>query len=126
MYYLLLVHLATVLPCFLVGFWIFATPKGTVLHKCLGRVFVTLVMLTALVTLAMPAEVGPRLFGHLGLIHGLSLLVLVQVPLAVIAIRRNSIRTHRNAMTGVYVGGVLIAGILALAPGRTLHAWLFG
>lgn len=126
MYYLPYIHLATVLPCFLIGIWMFATPKGTALHKGLGRVYVVLIVFTALVTLAMPAEVGPRLLGHLGFIHGFSLLVLVQVPVAVVAIRRGNVSTHRKAMTGVYIGGILVAGAFALAPGRMLHTWLFG
>jgi uncharacterized membrane protein len=36
-------------------------------------------------------------------------------------IRRGNIRGHRNAMLGLYVGGLLIAGGLTLLPGRLLH-----
>jgi uncharacterized membrane protein len=36
-------------------------------------------------------------------------------------VRRGNIRGHRNAMLGLYVGGLLIAGSLTLLPGRLLH-----
>ncbi len=35
-------------------------------------------------------------------------------------------RGHRRAMLGVYIGGILIAGSLAFAPGRIMHSVVFG
>lgn len=119
-------HLATVAPCFLIGAWLLARPKGTPIHKLLGRIYAVLILFTALVTLAMPAEVGPRILNHFGFIHGFSILVLTCVPLAIRGIRRGNVRAHRNNMIGVYVGGILIAGSFTLMPGRMLHEWLFG
>lgn len=119
-------HLATVVPCFFIGGWILARPKGTPVHRLAGRVYAVLMLVTALITLAMPAEVGPRIAGHLGWVHLFSLLVLVSIPLAVRGARRGSIRTHRNHMLGVYFGGIMIAGSFAFMPGRLLHGWLFG
>lgn len=31
-----------------------------------------------------------------------------------------------TGMLGLYIGGILIAGTLAFAPGRMLHRWLMG
>ena len=128
MSYLLLayVHLATVVPCFLIGAWLFARRKGTPFHKRLGRVYAGLILVTAAVALVMPAEVGPRILGHFGFIHLFSILVLVCVPLAVYNIRHGNVSGHRFNMVGVYVGGILIAGTFAFMPGRLLHGWLFG
>ena len=120
------VHLATVFPCLLIGGWLLARPKGTPVHRALGRIYVVLMITTALVTLAMPAQVGPQLLGHLGYVHLFSVLVLVSIPLAVRGARRGSIRTHRGHMLGVYFGGILVAGGFTLMPGRLLHGWLFG
>jgi len=120
------VHLATVFPCLLIGGWLLIRPKGTPVHRLLGRIYVVLMIATALVTLAMPAEVGPRLLGHLGYVHLFSVLVLVSIPLAVRGARRGSIRTHRSHMLGVYFGGILVAGGFTLMPGRLLHGWLLG
>ena len=120
------IHLATVAPCFLIGAWLLLRRKGTNVHKRLGRAYVVLILFTALVTLPMPAEVGPRLLDHFGFIHLFSVLVLVSVPAAIYSIRRGKVAAHRGHMIGVYVGGILIAGSFAFSPGRLLHGWLFG
>lgn len=117
-------HLATVLPCFLIGAWLLVRRKGTPVHKRLGRAYAVLILFTALVTLPMPAAVGPRLLNHFGFIHLFSLLVLFSVPAALYSIRRGNVAAHRGHMVGVYVGGILIAGTFALMPGRLLHGWL--
>ena len=119
------IHLASVVPCFLIGAWLLARRKGTTVHKRLGRAYVVLILFTAIVTLPMPAEVGPRLLDHFGYIHLFSVLVLVSVPAAIYSIRRGNVVAHRRNMVGVYVGGILIAGTFAFMPGRLLYGWLF-
>lgn len=119
------IHLATVLPCLLIGAWLLLRRKGTAVHKRLGRVYAVLILFTALVTLLMPAVVGPRVLDHFGFIHLFSVLVLVCVPAAVYKIRRGDVAAHRGHMMGVYMGGILIAGTFALMPGRLLHTWPF-
>jgi uncharacterized membrane protein len=119
-------HLATVLPAFAVGAFQLIRRKGTPTHKLLGKIYMILMLATGLITLAMPAEVGPRMLNHFGFIHLFSFLTLYNVPAAYLAARRGNIRTHRAYMIALYVGGILIAGSLAFAPGRMLHEWLFG
>lgn len=118
-------HLATVLPAFVIGSVQFINRKGTPYHKLLGRIYMLLMLATGLITLLMPAEVGPRVLNHFGFIHIFSILALLNVPLAYIAARRGYIRAHRMAMISLYFGGILIAGAFAFSPGRMLHAWLF-
>ncbi len=101
-------------------------PKGTPGHRALGRVYLVLMGTTAVVSLWLPAAVGPRWLDHFGFIHGLSVLTLVTVPLAWLAVRGGHVAVHRAAMIGLYCGGLLIAGAFAFAPGRLLHRWLFG
>ena len=84
-----------------------------------------LMLATAFVTLSMPAEVGPRFWGHFGFIHIFSVLVLINVPGAYLAAKRGNLKLHRGNMIGLYVGGILIAGTFALMPGRMLHDWIF-
>jgi uncharacterized membrane protein len=119
-------HLATVLPAFAIGAFQLLKRKGTSGHKILGRIYMVLMLATGWITLMMPAEVGPRFFNHFGFIHVFSILALLNVPLAYLAVRRGHIRAHRFAMISLYVGGILIAGAFAFSPGRMLHAWLFG
>ncbi|HET9587863.1 MAG TPA: DUF2306 domain-containing protein [Anaerolineales bacterium] len=119
-------HLATVLPAFAIGAFQLLRRKGTPSHKLLGRVYMVLMLATGLITLAMPAQVGPQFLGHFGFIHIFSLLALINVPAAYFAARRGVIKLHRANMISLYVGGVLIAGAFAFSPGRMLHEWLFG
>lgn len=119
-------HLATVLPAFALGALQLFRRKGTPSHKLLGKIYMLLMLATGLITLAMPAEVGPRFLNHFGFIHIFSFLALFNVPIAYIAARRGNIKAHRGAMLGLYLGGILIAGAFAFSPGRMLHAWLFG
>jgi uncharacterized membrane protein len=119
------IHLATVVPAFLIGTILLLMKKGTPLHKLLGRIYMPLMLVTAVVTLFMPAQVGPSVVGHFGFIHIFSVMVLYSVPTAYIQARRGEIAKHRAAMIGLYVGGILIAGSFAFMPGRLLHEWLF-
>lgn len=119
-------HLATVVPAFAIGAFQLLRRKGTPSHKILGKIYMLLMLATAFITLAMPAEVGPRFLNHFGFIHIFSLMALFGVPIAYVAARHGNIRAHRGAMLGLYIGGILIAGAFAFTPGRMLHTWLFG
>ena len=118
-------HLATIIPAFLLGTYLLINHKGTPKHKLLGKLYMLLMLFTAIVTLFMSAEVGPTIFNHLGFIHLFSFLVLYSVPSAYFAAKNNNIKKHRGNMIGLYVGGILIAGAFTLAPGRLIHSWLF-
>ncbi|CUB03779.1 DUF2306 domain-containing protein [Marinomonas fungiae] len=118
-------HLATVIPPFLIGAFILLAKKGTPRHKRLGKLYMVFMMLTAIISLLMPAQIGPTLLGHFGFIHLFSMLVLLCIPLGLIAIRRNNLRAHIGNMIGVYLGGIIIAGAFAFMPGRLLHSWMF-
>ena len=119
-------HLATVVPAFFIGAIQLFRHKGTPSHKFLGRLYMILMLATGLITLGMPAQVGPRVLNHFGFIHIFSLLALINVPIAYSAARRGNILAHRGAMISLYIGGILIAGAFAFSPGRMLHKWLFG
>jgi uncharacterized membrane protein len=124
-YQLAYLHLATIVPAFLIGTTLLFLKKGTRLHKILGRIYMPLMLVTAVITLLMPAQVGPRLLGHFGFIHLFSLLVLYAVPAAYIYARRGDIARHRKEMIGLYVGGMVIAGSFAFMPGRFMNQLLF-
>jgi uncharacterized membrane protein len=124
-YYLAYSHLATIVPAFLIATYLLIRRKGTPNHKVLGKIYMVLMLVTATITLFMPAQVGPRVVGHFGFIHLFSLLVFWSVPMAFINARRGDVKGHRSSMIGLYVGGLLIAGSFAFMPGRLLHSWLF-
>ena len=116
-------HLGTVFPAFLIGTYLLANRKGTPGHKLLGKIYMLLMLFTALITLFMSAEVGPTFWGHFGFIHLFSFLVLYSVPVAYFAARSGNVKSHKLSMIGLYVGGILIAGAFTFMPGRLLHGW---
>ena len=124
-YQLAYAHLATIVPAFVIGTSQLFMTKGTRRHKLLGKTYMILMLVTATITLFMPAQVGPRIIGHFGYIHLFSALVFYAVPSAYISARRGNVAAHKRAMIGLYVGGLLVAGTFAFMPGRMLHAWLF-
>jgi uncharacterized membrane protein len=100
--------------------------KGTQFHKTIGKVYMILMGLTGILTLFIPAQVGQRIFNHFGLLHLLSILTIYTVPKAWFAIKRGDVKTHKNSMIRLYVGGIIIAGSFAIfAPGRYLHTLFF-
>jgi len=122
---LMYIHLATVVPCFLLGTVLLLIKKGTTLHKTLGKPYMILMLFTATVTLFMQAQVGPRIFDHFGWIHGFSLLTIYSVPTAYMAIRKGDVKAHRKKMIILYFGAIIIAGGFTFVPGRYLHDVFF-
>ncbi len=85
-----------------------------------------LMLLTASVTLFMPAEVGPRFLNHFGWIHSFSFLTIYTVPTAYWAIKNGEVKRHKRKMILLYFGAIIIAGGFTFTPGRFLHSLFFG
>ena len=98
---------------------------GTPSHRLLGRIYIALMLTTAVISLFIPAAVGPQFIAHFGAIHLLSFVVFYCVPSAYFAAPAHNIRAHKAAMIGAYFGGILVAGAFTLAPGRFLNKLLF-
>ena len=123
---LMFIHLFTVLPAFVLGTISLILKKGTPLHKILGKLYMVLMLFTAIVTLFMPEFVGPTLFNHFGWIHLFSFLTIYTVPTAYTAIKKGNIKAHKRKMNLLYFGALVIAGAFTFMPGRYLHTVLFG
>lgn len=119
-------HLFTVLPCVPLGAYLLIAQKGDTLHRTLGKFYMVLMMVTATITLFMPALVGPQFLSHFGWIHLFSLLTFWTVPTALIAAKKHQIKKHQRKMFLLYFGALIIAGGFTLVPGRYLHGLLFG
>ena len=119
-------HLGSLVPAFVIGSYLLLNRKGTPAHRLLGKIYMGLMLFTAIITLFMEALVGPKFLNHFGFIHLLSLLVLYTVPTSYRAIRVGNIKLHKRKMVGLYVGALLVAGAFTLSPGRLIHSWLFG
>lgn len=119
-------HLATVVPCVFIGGLLLLIKKGTKTHKYLGRVYMVLMLITAVITLFMPAKVGGSVLNHFGWIHLFSFLTIYTIPTAYLAIKKGKVKTHKRKMILLYVGAILIAGAFTFTPGRYLHEVFFG
>lgn len=118
-------HLATVIPCFIIGTILLLIKKGTKTHITFGRIYMVLMMITAIITLFMPAEVGPRIFNHFGWIHSFSFLTIYTVPTAYWAIKKGNVKAHKRKMILLYFGAIIIAGGFTFFPGRYLNDLFF-
>jgi uncharacterized membrane protein len=117
------IHLATVIPAFVIGTWlIFFSTKGARWHRALGAAYLTLMTVTAIATFFIRSIIP----GSLSPVHLFIPLTLFGVFGALWNIQRGNIKGHRNAMLGLYFGGLLIAGGLTLLPGRLLHQVFLG
>jgi uncharacterized membrane protein len=113
------VHLIAALAAFGVGTVQLARPKGTGSHKTVGWIWVALMLTVAISSLWIPA------FLHFTWIHLFTLLVLVGVPGGIWRIRTGNVAGHARTMKGLYIGGLVIAGIFTFAPGRLLGDLVF-
>ena len=118
-------HLLTVVPCFIIGTLLLIIKKGTKIHTNFGRIYMVLMLITACITLFMPAKLGTTFLNHFGWIHIFSILTLYTVPTAYIAIKKGDIKTHKRKMILLYFGALIIAGGFTLTPGRYLYELLF-
>ncbi len=113
-------HLTAALAALIIGALMLARRKGTVSHKTLGRVWVTLMAVVATSSfwiLEIRGGAGPSP------IHLLSAWTLVSLACAIHFIRRGNVRAHKGFMIGTFLG-LVGAGLGALAPGRALYRFL--
>jgi uncharacterized membrane protein len=119
---ILKVHVAAALLAFVVGMAIFLRRKGSGLHKILGWGFVIAMTMTAGTSLFVTGLNG----SSYSLIHLLSGWTLIALPLGIFAIRNGKVEGHQRAMTGLFVGGLGLAGALTFIPGRFMFEFFFG
>lgn len=114
------IHLGLSMVAMVLILAIVAAPKGRVAHRLLGRLAAAALLLSAASSFAIQSR------GHFSWLHILSVVVLLNVPYAIWMARIGRIGAHRRAMLAS-AGGLFVAGLAAtFAPGRTLHALLFG
>ena len=106
-------HVVTVLPAFLIGTWlIFFSRKGSRHHKLLGKVFLSLMVATSVLSFFVhERRPDSPLFG-LSPIHLLAAFVLFASWRAYSSAKSGDIATHRVWMLGVYTGSLVINGAM--------------
>ena len=116
------VHLGFALAAFVIGLIQVLGPKGTLPHRILGWTWVAM-MMTVAVSSFFIHGINPHGFS---LIHVLSLLTVCSLPLGVHAARRHQVARHGRIMSGMFVGGLVVAGVFTFFPGRLIWQMFFG
>ena len=116
-------HAFAAMTAFTLGLVQFAAPKGTLPHRTLGWIWVILMFAVAISSFFIHEL---KLWGPWSPIHLLSIFTLVMLPLAVWRARHHQVQRHRWAMISIFLGALVIAGLFTLAPGRIIHAVVFG
>ena len=118
----ILIHLGFAVLAFGIGAVQIIGPKGTLMHRILGWTWVVM-MLTVAISSLFIHIINPAGFS---LIHLLSVLTLIMLPVGVYAARRHRVDLHGRTMTRLYVGALILAGIFTFFPGRLMWQMFFG
>ena len=116
-------HGFAAMAAFALGIVQLAAPKGTLPHRTIGWIWVLLMFAVAISSFWIH-EI--RLVGPFSPIHLLSIFAPIMLVLAVLHARRHNVSAHRKAMTSIFFGALIVAGVFTLLPGRIMHAVVFG
>jgi uncharacterized membrane protein len=107
-------HVAAALSALLIGCALLVGVKGRSFHKIAGSAWAVCMMTVAISSFWLLNH------GRFSIIHFLSGWVTIAVPMALAAVRRRDLKTHRTMMTQIFMGGLIIAGAFTFVPGRLM------
>lgn len=117
----LVIHVSTVVPCVPLGLFLLLAPKGTPMHKQLGKLWVALMVITATSTIFLYPNF------HFTWIHIFVPVTYRAAWLIVSKARKGDIKGHRNEIVGLFLGALMIPGIFAFVlEGRLMNVLLLG
>ena len=114
------IHVVTVLPAVPLGAYLLLATKGTRMHKTLGKVWIALMVITAV---AITFVRGGTDFSWIHIFVPYTIWGAWKV---VATARRHDIAAHRKEIVGLYLGALIIPGVWAFLPNRLMGLWLFG
>lgn len=115
-------HVATIIIALIATGFILTMRKGTRIHRYVGWIWASSMMVTSVITFWIDSF---DMFYGFSPIHIFSLVVLFNVPYAIISIRRGDVEAHKKAMLGVTIGALGVAGLFTLTPGRIMWEVFF-
>jgi uncharacterized membrane protein len=116
------IHILAALSALAIGTMILFQPKGSHFHKTLGWAWV-IAMATAAVSSLLITEINGGMWSFIHLLSGWTI---IGLPMAIYAVRNRNVKAHQRAMTGMFVGGLIVAGLLTFIPGRFFYNFFFG
>ena len=97
--------------------------KGGVIHKLLGRIWVSLMLIVAISSIFIH-EI--KLWGAYSPIHLLSLWTIFSLGLGIYFVRVGNIKRHKQVMIALYFFALILTGFFTLMPGRVMYQIFFG
>ncbi|MEZ5896672.1 MAG: hypothetical protein R3C51_09740 [Parvularculaceae bacterium] len=105
-------------------------PKGALPHKAIGVVWIAIMAVIAVSSIFIrPALVdGLALHEWFSPIHLFSLLTFYALGQGIYLLARGgaTMKYHSRPFIGLFIGGLVVAGVLSFLPGRIMHQVAFG
>jgi uncharacterized membrane protein len=118
---LIWLHLATLATALCVTPILLLRKRGDGRHRFLGWIWAVSMFTTAIISLGI-RQIGR---GDFSLIHLLSIMVILAVPLLIWRAKTHDIAQHRKTARNMIAGGLLTAGFFTFPFDRLLGHWLF-
>ena len=115
-------HAFTAIAAFGLGIAVLLARKGTATHRLMGRIWVGLMVVTALSSFFVHTL---RMIGPFSPIHILSVITLYGSFAGVRAARRRDFKSHARSMQHLFAMALIGAGIFTLVPGRIMGEVFF-
>lgn len=96
--------------------------RGDDVHRLFGWIWAIGMFTTALVSF----DIRWINDGGFSVIHLLSIMTVIGVPVLIISARRRDLGRHRGQVRGFVIGALLVAGFFTFPFNRLLGSWLFG
>ena len=114
-------HITGAVLSFAIGTALLLGVKGRTFHRVLGYTWVATMSVTAISSFFLTGLNGDS-YSFIHLLSGWTVIILA---MALAAARRREISKHRKEMTGLFFGGMLIAGLFSFLPGRLMWHLFF-
>ena len=115
-------HALAALMAMLLGGVQLYLPKGTPLHKSIGRIWVGLM---AVVSLSSFFIYKLKIWGNYSPIHLLSIWVLISLIGGIYFAKIGKIEWHKWTMVSMYFLALILTGLFTFLPGRIMNEVLF-
>ncbi len=123
------IHAFSAMAAFLLGIVQFAAPKGTLPHKSLGLVWIAIMTAIAVSSIFIRPSIAPGLpiWKWFSWIHIFTILTFIGIFQGAQFLLRGgpNLRRHKGPFTGIFIGGLVIAGAFAFLPGRIMNQIVF-
>lgn len=123
-------HAFAAVAAFFLGLIQFAAPKGALPHRTLGVVWVLLMIVVTVSSIFIRPSMTPGLpiAQWFGFIHIFTALTAFGIVGGVTWLLRGgpTLKRHKGPFIGIFIGGLVVAGVLSFLPGRIMHQVLVG